>query len=64
VLKIIDAAGRIVAVAHNSPLERGSSVLRWSGMLSDGSPAAHGVYFYSLETKGAGSARGKIIVGR
>jgi hypothetical protein len=64
VLRVIDAAGRLVAVAHEAPLERGSNLLRWSGMLSDGRKAPHGVYFYSLEIEGLGAVRGKIMMAR
>ncbi len=63
-LRVIDAAGRLVAVAHDAPLERGSNLLRWSGMLQDGSTAPHGVYFYSLEVEGLGAVHGKIMMGR
>jgi hypothetical protein len=64
IARIVDVAGRLVAVLHDAPLERGSSVLEWSGRCSDGSPAPSGVYFFTLETDATGTARGRIVVAR
>jgi hypothetical protein len=61
-VNIVDAAGRSVrrlfdwTIAH----ERGEVV--WDGRRGDGEPAAAGVYFYAISTRGTPTHRGKITV--
>ena len=64
IVKMVDAAGRFIAAVHDAPLERGSNLLRWSGLLPDGRPAPNGIYFYMVETDAVGSARGRIMLAR
>jgi aminopeptidase YwaD len=45
IVRVVDAAGRLVAVVHDAPLARGSNLLGWDGRSSRGDPAPTGVYF-------------------
>jgi hypothetical protein len=64
IVRVVDAAGRLVAVVHDAPLERGSTVLGWDGRDSRGAPAPSGIYFYTVKTGATGTARGRIMVAR
>lgn len=63
-VKLVDAMGRLVATVHDAPLKRGSNVLTWNGALSSGERAPGGIFFYVVETKGAGAMRGKLALVR
>lgn len=63
-VKVFDAAGRLLATVSDGPLERGSNVLIWDGTLSNEESAPGGVFFYVVETRGAGVARGKLALVR
>jgi hypothetical protein len=59
VLRIYDAAGRLVATPFSGSLPAGSSALRWDGRDTRGFLVSRGVYYYRLES-GTSRARGKI----
>jgi hypothetical protein len=61
-VKLVDAMGRHVATVSDAPLERGSNTLSWDGKFDNGERAPGGVFFYVVETAGAGSARGKLAL--
>jgi hypothetical protein len=63
-VRVVDAMGRHVATVSDAPLERGSNTLSWDGLLSNGERAPGGIFFYVVETKGAGGTLGKIALVR
>ncbi len=58
-VRIFDAAGRLVRTLHDGPLPRGSNRLTW-----EDANARSGVYFYLVDVRGIGKARGKIMLVR
>lgn len=58
-VRILDAAGRLVRTLHDGPLPRGSNRLFW-----EDANAPSGVYFYLVDVRGFGKARGKIMLVR
>src|SRR6185436_10980796 len=62
-LSIVDAEGRIVRGFPARQFPAGECSVPWDGHRDDGSPAASGVYFVRVETKGM-TREGKIVLTR
>ena len=56
-VRIVDASGRLVRVLSSARLSAGPHALHWDGARVDGSPAAPGLYFVSLESEGRALTR-------
>jgi hypothetical protein len=48
-ITIYDVRGDSVVVIQRGPLDVGEHILHWDGRLADGTEAAHGVYFATIE---------------
>jgi len=48
VVRVYDAAGRLVAVPFRGSVFAGRSEVTWDGVDSNGNPAASGIYFYEI----------------
>jgi flagellar hook assembly protein FlgD len=51
-LRVVDAAGRTVAVLHDGRAEAGTTRISWDGRKADGQWLPAGLYFLHLETHG------------
>mgnify|MGYP006319051577 CR=1 FL=1 len=60
-LRIFDAAGRLVATPYEGTPGAGEIAIRWDGRDARGFTVPRGMYFYRLDAEGAASASGKLL---
>jgi hypothetical protein len=60
IVRVYDAAGRVVRTLVDSALKAGPHAVVWDGFTDDGTRAASGVYFVRMESGNAGGSASKM----